>query len=148
MGTKCAPLVGDLFLSYFERDSFGDLHSSPVSSKIYDKRDDFDFEIVNFPFLDGDEPRSTSYGVYISLLVHLATFYTSTLCNKLLTVSVPCTLVITCWERADLLALLCCVFVTFPYGVPGQVWYSVVSFPDLCLPLYFVRWMFSFLCKL
>ena len=25
-----------------------------ASSKIYDKRDDFDFEIVNFPFLDGD----------------------------------------------------------------------------------------------
>ena len=30
-----------------------------VSSKIYDKRDDFDFDIVNFPFLDGDVPRST-----------------------------------------------------------------------------------------
>ena len=28
-----------------------------VSSKIYDKRDDFNFEIVNFPFLDGDVPR-------------------------------------------------------------------------------------------
>ena len=27
----------------------------------YCKRDDFDFEIVNFPFLDGDVPRSTSY---------------------------------------------------------------------------------------
>ena len=31
-----------------------------VSSKIYDKRDDFDFDIVNFPFLDGDVSRSTS----------------------------------------------------------------------------------------
>ena len=29
---------------------------------------DFDFEIVNFPFLDRDVPRSTSYGVYISQL--------------------------------------------------------------------------------
>ena len=38
-----------------------------VSSKIYDKRDDFNFEIVNFPFLDGDVPRSPSYGVYIYL---------------------------------------------------------------------------------
>ena len=28
-----------------------------VSSKIYDKRDDFNFEILNFPFLDGDIPR-------------------------------------------------------------------------------------------
>ena len=37
-----------------------------VSTKIYDKRDDFDFDIGNFPFLDGDVPRRTSYGVYIS----------------------------------------------------------------------------------
>ena len=40
-----------------------------VSSKIYDKRDDFNFEIVNFPFLDGDVPRSPSYDVYISQLL-------------------------------------------------------------------------------
>ena len=39
-----------------------------VSSKIYDKRDDFNFEIVNFPFLDGDFPRSPSNGVCISQL--------------------------------------------------------------------------------
>ena len=51
---------------------FLDLHLSVangfVSSKIYDKRDDFDFDIhvVNFPFLDGDVPRRASYGVYIS----------------------------------------------------------------------------------
>ena len=36
-----------------------------VSSKIYDKREDFNFEIVNFPFLDGDVLSSLSYGVYI-----------------------------------------------------------------------------------
>ena len=42
-----------------------------VSSKIYDKRDDFNFEIVNFPFLDGDVPRCPSYGVYISQLTPL-----------------------------------------------------------------------------
>ena len=42
------------------------------SSKIYDKRDNFDFDIVNFPFLDGDAPRSTSYGVYISQLIRFA----------------------------------------------------------------------------
>ena len=39
----------------------------PNELKIYDKRDDFDFDIVNFPFLDGDVPRRASYGVYISL---------------------------------------------------------------------------------
>ena len=43
-----------------------------VSSKMYDKRDDFNFEIVIFPFLDGDVPRSPSYGVYISPLIHFA----------------------------------------------------------------------------
>ena len=45
--------------------AFLDLHLSIskdiVSTKIYDKCDDLDFEIVNFPFLDGDVPRSTSY---------------------------------------------------------------------------------------
>ena len=38
-------------------------------SKIYDKRDDFDFDIVDFSFLDRDVPRSTFYGVYISQLI-------------------------------------------------------------------------------
>ena len=45
-----------------------------VSSKIYDKRGDFNFENVNFPFLDGDVPHSPSYGVHIS---HLIRFYES-----------------------------------------------------------------------
>ena len=56
--------------------SFLDLHLSIsdgfVQTKIYDKRDDFDFDIVNFPFLDGDVPRSTSYGVYIPQLIRFA----------------------------------------------------------------------------
>ena len=55
---------------------FLDLHLSIsngfVSSKIYDKRDDFDFDIVNFPFLDGDVPRRPSDGVYISQLIRFA----------------------------------------------------------------------------
>ena len=55
---------------------FLDLHLSIsngiVSSKIYNKRDDFYYDIVNFPFLDGDVPRSTSYGVYISQLIRFA----------------------------------------------------------------------------
>ena len=25
-----------------------------------------------------------------------------------------------------------CVFVTFPCGIQGQVWYLIVSIPDLC----------------
>ena len=55
---------------------FLDLHLSIsngfVSSKIYDKRDNFDFDIVNFPFFDGDVLRSSSYGVYISQLIRFA----------------------------------------------------------------------------
>ena len=38
-------------------------------SMIYDKRMHFNFEIVNFSFLDGDVPRSPSYGVYISQVI-------------------------------------------------------------------------------
>ena len=100
-----------------------------VSTKIYDKRDDFDFVIVNFPCLDGDVPRCTSFGVYISQLIRFARassyvtdFNTR---NKLLTQklfqqsyryqklrkpflnSVYMCFVVTCWERADLLALVC-----------------------------------------
>ena len=48
-----------------------------VSSKIYDKWDDFNFEIVNFPFLNGDVPRSPSYGVYISQLIRFARVYSN-----------------------------------------------------------------------
>ena len=54
---------------------FLDLHLSIsdgfVKTKIYDKRDDFDLDIV-FPFLDGDVPCSTSYVVYISQLIRFA----------------------------------------------------------------------------
>ena len=52
--------------------------------------------------------------------------------------SVHCSLVVTCWERANLLALLCvlfyCVFVTFPCGVLGQVGYLIVSISDFLPP--------------
>ena len=49
--------------------------------------------------------------------------------------SVSCSLKATCWEMADLLALLyvmfSCVFVTFSYSVLGQVWYLIVLIHDL-----------------
>ena len=44
-----------------------------VSTKMYDKRDKFDFEMVNFQFLDGDVPRSISYRVYISQFIRFVT---------------------------------------------------------------------------
>ena len=75
---------------------FLDLHLSIskdiVSTKTYDKRDAaaFDFEIVNFPFLDGEFLRSTSYGIYIllntsNLLEHLDIIDDFNTRNKLLT---------------------------------------------------------------
>ena len=54
--------------------------------------------------------------------------------------SVPGCLVVTCCERADLYALDCDVklcFVNFPCGILGQMWYMIVSIPDLCLLSYF-----------
>ena len=55
------------------------ISNGTVSTKIYDKRDDFDFDIhvVNFPFLDGDVPRRTSYGVYVSQLIRFASLRAS-----------------------------------------------------------------------
>ena len=74
-----------------------DLHLSSSNKvfrpKCFDKRDDFDFEIVNSPFLVGHVPRSTTYGVYISQLIrfarassHVADFNT---CKKLLAQKLP-----------------------------------------------------------
>ena len=54
--------------------------------------------------------------------------------------SVHCCLVVNSWERADLLDLvgdIYCTFFTLPCGILGQVWYLIVSFPDLCLLSYF-----------
>ena len=58
---------------YDKRDDFDfdivNLLNGIVSSKIYDKRDDFDIDIVNLPFLDGDVPRRTSM-VYIHFAIY------------------------------------------------------------------------------
>ena len=43
-----------------------------IQTSVYDKRDDFGFNIVNFPWLDGDVPRLPSYGIYISQLIRYA----------------------------------------------------------------------------
>ena len=65
------------------------ISNGAVSTKIYDKQDDFDFDIVNFPFLDCDVPRRTSYGVYISQLIRFARASSNLIdfnyCNKALT---------------------------------------------------------------
>ena len=58
--------------------SFLDLYlefddSGQISTKIYDKRDDFNFKIINFPNnMCRNIPASPAYGVYISQLIHYA----------------------------------------------------------------------------
>ena len=51
--------------------------------KLYDKRNDFDFDVINFPFLDGNIPKGQSYGIFIivswlgmlGLTVHLVILF-------------------------------------------------------------------------
>ena len=43
-----------------------------LSTRLYDKRDDFDFHTVNFPYLSSNIPSGPSYGVYISQLIRYA----------------------------------------------------------------------------
>ena len=58
--------------------------------------------------------------------------------------SVHCCLVVTCLERADLLFVMFnCVSVTFTCGILGQVWYLIVSIPDLCHLSYFEIQLFN-----
>ena len=61
------------FNDFFYRNTFLDLNIKIINGEIhtsmYDKKDDFGFNIVNFPLLDGDMPRLPSYGIYISQLI-------------------------------------------------------------------------------
>ena len=51
--------------------------STPYHISVYDKRDDFDFRIVNFPHMDSNIPANPAYGIYISQLVRYARICTS-----------------------------------------------------------------------
>ena len=61
--------------------SFLDLNikvtGNDIHTSVYDKRDDFGFPIVHFPWLSGDVPRLPSYGIYSSQLVRFARCCTS-----------------------------------------------------------------------
>ena len=98
MGTNSAPLLADLFLHTCEYEFIiktmkGDITRALQFNKtfpyiddlrisVYDKREDFNFKIANFPYLDSNIPRNPAYGVYISQLVRYAaekmTSYTDT----------------------------------------------------------------------
>ena len=54
--------------------SYLDLHLDIDSegrfrTQLYDKRDDFNFPIVNFPFICSNIPAAPAYGVYISQMI-------------------------------------------------------------------------------
>ena len=54
--------------------------------------------------------------------------------------SVHCCLAVTAGKGLAswlLFVMFNCVFVTFPCGILGQVWYLIVSIPDLCRISYF-----------
>ena len=92
MGTNCAPLVADLFLFCYERD--------------------FMMSLSDFPPVKYFTDRSKA----VLLLWIFYVFVLSCVCY-VLCASVYMCFVVTCWERADLLALVCgvfCEFVTFP----------------------------------
>ena len=117
---------------------FLDLHLSIsngfVSSKIYDKRDDFDFDIVNFPFLGGDIPRSTSYGVYVSQLIRFVRASSHVVDFNARNKSLTAKLLQQCYRYHKLY-----VFSYFPFGFEGGIWDLIVSVPDHCLSFYFER---------
>ena len=54
----------DILLTY---DDNGHLNTS-----LYDKRDDVNFHIINFPFLSSNIPSSPAYGVFVSQLIRYA----------------------------------------------------------------------------
>ena len=61
--------------------------------------------------------------------------------------SVHCSPVVTCLEKANLLAVLyvmvSCVFVTFPCGALGQVWYLIVTIPNFGILPYIYKYMYG-----
>ena len=113
------------------------------------------FWVVPPTFSDVSGTRD-AYGLYrqsclTSTIIFVLTvirwcFYCVFLCHIVL--SVPSSLVVACWERAGLLALLCvmfyCDFVTFQYGVLSQVWYLIVPISDICFLPYFIDGSKSF----
>ena len=60
----CSASYLDIFLE-FDR-------QGKLNTKIYDKRDDFNFPIVNFPYLSSNIPSSPAYGVFTSQLIRYA----------------------------------------------------------------------------
>ena len=48
------------------------IYHVPLYDKLYDKRKEYSFNVISYPFLDGNIPNGPSYGIFISQLVRLA----------------------------------------------------------------------------
>ena len=48
------------------------IDNGKLTTRLYNKRDDFNFPVVNFPFLSSNIPSAHAYGVYISQLIRYA----------------------------------------------------------------------------
>ena len=91
---------------------------------------------------DGVSPPVKVFLLTVQRRFFCGSFLLSMLSVCYVSLSAHCCLFVTCWERADHLALLYvmfyCVFVTFQCGVLGQVWCLIVSISDLCLLSYYL----------
>ena len=48
------------------------IDNGKLTTRLYDKLDDFNFPIVNFPFLSSNIPSAPAYGIYVSQLIRYA----------------------------------------------------------------------------
>ena len=62
--TASSALFLDLYLEFDD--------SGQINTRIYDKRDDFNFKIINFPNMCNNIPASPAYGVYMLQLIRYA----------------------------------------------------------------------------
>ena len=53
------------------------IDNGKLTTRLYEKRDDFNFPIVNFPFLSSNIPSAPAYGVYVSQLIRYARTYSN-----------------------------------------------------------------------
>ena len=129
MGTNCAPLVADLFLFCYERDFIMSLSDDKQADVIdaFKTTSRYLDDILNINNVYFDNMVSQIYPSELKMnkanasdteaaFLDFYVFVLSCVCF-VLCASVYMCFVVTCWERADLLALVCgvfCEFVTFP----------------------------------
>ena len=124
--------------------SFLDLNikviSSDIHTSVYDKRDEFGFPFVSFPWLNGDVPRLPSYGVYISQLDRFARCCTSVLDIH----SKNLKLLQNYWHIWKVLQVTLWAFILIWWNIVSRIWsegiFHPVFYGDL---VYTLKWVKS-----